>query len=229
MTRIGLHDSAKADAIGQAGPVWQSAAKQLEDGLSVLGQALDATAQNRLLDYAQQMLRWNRAYNLTAVTEPAEIVSRHLLDSLSILPWIEPGLTVDVGTGAGLPGIPLAIALPRQPFVLLDSNGKRMRFLAHILRTLHLDNAELVTARAEQWRSNQTITQVVSRAFAPLPRQLEWCGGLLGDGARLLAMTGKHDAAQLRNWPAGYTLRHSHRLTVPGNSGERHLLEIVTA
>lgn len=200
----------------------------LADGLAEL-QLLDEVKplqQSQLLDYAAELLHWNKTYNLTAVTSLQAVVSRHLLDSLSILPWIRLGLTVDVGTGAGLPGIPLAVVRPDQAFVLLDSNGKRMRFLAHVVRLLKLENVELITARAEQWQPDAAPVQVVTRAFAPLPRQLEWCAGMLASGARLLAMTGRHDPAQLRNWPAGYTLRHSHELRVPGTIGARHLLEI---
>ncbi len=210
-------------------PDQQLAAVQLLAGLRAMNleSELDQAAQVLLLRYAVELLHWNKAYNLTAVTDLQAVVSRHLLDSLSILPWLKPGLTVDVGTGAGLPGIPLAIARPGQQFVLLDSNGKRMRFLAHILRLLALTNVELVTARAEQWTTRQPLAQLVTRAFAPLPRQLQWCGSLLHTDTVLLAMIGKNDPAQLRNWPAGYTLRDSHTLAVPGNAGARHLLEII--
>ena len=117
-------------------PVWQRAATQLRSGLSEMSIQLGEGALEPLLRYAHEMIRWNKAYNLTAVSAVDQVVSRHLLDSLSILPWLKPGLTLDVGTGAGLPGIPLAIARPEQDFVLLDSNGKRMRFLAHIKRSL---------------------------------------------------------------------------------------------
>lgn len=210
---------------------WRAAAQRLNTGLQAMGITLPVSAQSDLLTYASEMLRWNKAYNLTAVTKLDAVVVRHLLDSLSILPWVKAGLTVDIGTGAGLPGIPLAIVKPEQTFILLDSNGKRMRFLAHILRVLKLKNVELVTARAEQWQPDssaaESIVQVVTRAFAPVPRQLEWCSPLLSDGVTLLAMSGKDDPDQLRNWPAGYTLRHSHPLTVPGTVGARHLLEIV--
>ncbi len=212
-------------------PVWRKAAQRLSTGLQAMDITLPDSAQPQLLTYANEMLRWNKAYNLTAITKPDAVVVRHLLDSLSILPWVQAGLTVDIGTGAGLPGIPLAIAKPEQMFILLDSNGKRMRFLAHILRVLKLKNVQLATARAEQWQPDsdvsQSLTQVVTRAFAPISRQLEWCSSLLTDGVTLLAMSGKDDPNQLRNWPAGYTLRHSHPLTVPGTVGARHLLEIV--
>lgn len=235
MSQTDAHHNVNTD------PDWRAAAQQLEAGLQAMGLQLAETAQSDLLFYASEMLRWNKAYNLTAITTPKAVVARHLLDSLSVLPWIGPGLTVDIGTGAGLPGIPLAIAKPEQKFILLDSNGKRMRFLAHILRSLKIKNVELVTARAEQWQPDPAmpadpaesgaITQLVTRAFAPIPRQLEWCSSLLTPGVTLLAMTGKDDPDQLRNWPAGYTLRHSHPLTVPetigGTIGARHLLEIV--
>ncbi len=190
---------------------------------------IDQQVQAALLRYASELLRWNKAYNLTAVTDLQAVVTRHLLDSLSVLPFLKPGLTVDVGTGAGLPGIPLALALPEQPFVLLDSNGKRMRFLAHIQRILSISNIELITARAEQWSTRQQIVQVVTRAFAPISRQLEWCAELIQQDTVLLAMTGKNEPAQLRNWPAGYTLRHSQALAVPGTQAARHLLEIIRA
>jgi len=225
VTRKTPHNSAKNIANQQR------AATQLQSGLTQMGleSELRPSAQALLLQYANELLRWNKAYNLTAVIDLESVVARHLLDSLSILPWLQSGLTLDVGTGAGLPGIPLAIARPTQSFVLLDSNDKRMRFLRHIVRLLSLSNVDLVTARAEQWHTDESLQQVVTRAFAPLPRQLEWCGSLLQQGAVLLAMTGKNDPEQLRNWPAGYTLRDSHALTIPGTIGARHLLEIIKA
>lgn len=209
--------------------MWQKAGLLLQAGLDTMNLSLPAIAQQQLLQYTSEMLRWNKAYNLTAVTAIDAVVSRHLLDSLSVLPWLVSGLTLDVGTGAGLPGIPLAIARPDQKFVLLDSNGKRMRFLAHIKRQLQLDNVELVTSRIEQWEPEEVLQQIVTRAFAPLEKQLEWCSELLQPGVCLLAMTGKLDTQQLRNWPVGYTLRDSHSLIVPGTDAARHLLEIVRA
>ncbi len=223
MTRFTEHHNLKLP------PDWRAAASLLTAGLDDLQLVLPADAVQQLLYYGAEMLRWNKAYNLTAVSSVDEVIKRHLLDSLSILPWLRPGLTLDVGTGAGLPGIPLALALPEQPFVLLDSNGKRMRFLAHIQRQLQLTRVELVTARVEQWQPPELVVQVVTRAFAPLDRQLQWCAAVLEGGARLLAMTGKNHAEQLRNWDAEYTLRGAHKLAVPGASGERHLLEIVRA
>jgi len=207
--------------------VWQKAGLILQAGLQVMDLSLPMVAEQKLLKYTSEMLRWNKAYNLTAVTAIDAVVSRHLLDSLSVLPWLAPGLTLDAGTGAGLPGIPLAIARPDQPFVLLDSNGKRMRFLAHIKRQLQLDNVELVTSRIEQWKPAESLQQIVTRAFAPLEKQLELCAGLLQPGVCLLAMTGKLDTQRLRNWPVGYTLRDSHSLIVPGTDAARHLLAIV--
>src|SRR5699024_6521313 len=133
---------------------------RLDAGLAGLGQALDERCRIRLLDYLALLARWNRAYNLTAVDEPLAMVDRHLVDSLSILPWIAGHEIVDAGTGAGLPGVPLAIACPDRHFTLIDSNGKKVRFLRQVRRELGLANIEPVHSRLEDYRPERQPDQV---------------------------------------------------------------------
>src|SRR5690625_7750644 len=135
----------------------------LQSGLQALDLELSAVQQSRLVDYIELLAHWNRAFNLTAITDPVEMVHRHLIDSLAVLPWIEGSLVVDAGTGAGLPGVPLAIARPDTKFVLVDSNGKKIRFLRQVRRELGLTNIEPVQMRLEDWRPVRLPAQVVAR------------------------------------------------------------------
>ena len=159
---------------------------RLAGGLRELGLSLDDAQQQALLAYRDLLVKWNRAYNLTAVRDPGEMIQRHLLDSLSVLAHLDDRDTLDVGTGAGLPGIPLAIARPDLRFVLLDSNGKKTRFVRHARRELGLSNVEVVNTRVEQYRN--APSQIISRAFAALPDMLQALAPLITDGSRVLAM-----------------------------------------
>lgn len=152
------------------------------------GLALAASQVDQLLDFLAELGRWNRAYNLTAVTDPAEMVDRHLLDSLVVRPWLAADRILDAGTGAGLPGVPLAIACPEKHFLLLDSNGKKIRFLNHLRRTLRLDNIEPVQGRLEALDLDPPPVEILARALAPLPKLVDWSARWLDGGARLLAM-----------------------------------------
>ncbi|NBB93767.1 MAG: 16S rRNA (guanine(527)-N(7))-methyltransferase RsmG [Gammaproteobacteria bacterium] len=195
---------------------------RLEQGLAGLGLSLDEARTGQLLDYLALLSRWNRAYNLTAVDEPAAMVDRHLVDSLSILPWIEGKEIVDAGTGAGLPGVPLAIACPNQHFVLVDSNGKKVRFLRQVRRELGLENIEPVHARLESFEPERRPDQVVARALAPLPRLVEQLGHLLAAGATLLAMKGRLEDDECAAVADAYNVERI-ELNVPGAGGARSL------
>lgn len=189
----------------------------------LLALRLDPGLAAPLLRYLGELVLWNKAYNLTAVREPAEMVTRHLLDSLVVLPHVE-GRVVDVGTGAGLPGIPLALANPALHVTLLDSNGKKARFLRHAQRTLPLTNVEVVEARAEAFVPPALFDTVISRAFAALPDFLAATARLGAKNGRWLAMKGKLDAQELAEVPPGFRVEQEVQLKVPGLDEERHLI-----
>lgn len=199
---------------------------RLRKGLAELGLMFAAAEDKQLERYLELLEQWNGAYNLTAVRDPAEMVTKHLLDSLAILPFVTSGPVLDVGTGAGLPGIPLAISLPALQFTLLDSNGKKTRFCTHAVATLGLRNAEVVQARVEDYRPAQPFATVVSRAFSSLLDFARLAGPACAPGGRLLAMKGVRPEEELRELPAGYRLLAVHSLKVPGLDAERCLVEI---
>jgi 16S rRNA (guanine527-N7)-methyltransferase len=200
---------------------------KLEQGIAELGLHLPADAVPRLLDYQALLERWNAAYNLTAVRDPIEMITRHLLDSLTILPFVQGETLVDLGTGPGLPGIVLAIAQPGRQMLLVDSNGKKVRFLREAIRALKLDGVRAVQSRVEEMEGQ--FDCVTARAFASLEDMLGWGGHLLASDGVWLAMKGKYPDDELPNMPKNFALRASHSLRVPGLEGERHLLEIVHA
>src|SRR6056297_3212502 len=168
-----------------SGALWQN---QLSRGLADMGLALDESSQQQLLGFLALLTKWNRAYNLTAVRDPNRVVSRQLLDSLSILPFVTADHLLDVGAGGGLPGIPLAIARPQSRFTLLDSNSKKTRFLTQCLVELGLENVEVIHGRAEQYQPPQPFRQISSRAFTALDNMVRWCGELLANDGEFLAM-----------------------------------------
>ena len=198
-------------------------AAQLAEGLQQMGTSLDAAQQGRLVAYLALLQKWNRVFNLTAVRDPAQMVSRQLLDSLSILPWVKGPRVLDVGTGAGLPGIPLAIALPELVFTLLDANGKKTRFVQQAAAELGLGNVRVVNGRIEALQDAEGFDVITSRAFASLADFLSSTAHLLADGGCWLAMKGQaeHDEGGL---PPGIALRW-HPLLIPGTQGARHLAE----
>ena len=198
--------------------------KQLETGLGALGIPLSASARTSLLEYCDLISKWNKTYNLTSVDDPEQMVSLHLLDSLAVLPFLPGGRVLDVGTGAGLPGIPLAIARPVQNFVLLDSNGKKTRFLVQASGQLGLDNIEVVNQRVESYQAPELFDVIISRAFSSLEQFLSTCDHLLAPGGQFLAMKGKLPEDELQQLPAGIQLVSSVELKIPGLDAERHLL-----
>lgn len=204
-------------------PLKQNPEARLLAGLVAL--RLDTALAAPLSRYLGELVLWNKAYNLTAVRDPAEMVTRHLLDSLVVLPHVA-GRIVDVGTGAGLPGVPLAIANPSLQVTLLDSNGKKTRFLRNVQRVLSLPNVEVVEARAEAHAPAQPFEQVVSRAYASIADFVSTTGKLCAPGGRWLAMKGKLDDAELAALPPGFVLEETVKLTVPALHEDRHLLKI---
>ena len=201
----------------------------LDAGISALSLSIDEFSRQQLLAYHQLLLKWNKAYNLTAVRDPLEMVSRHLLDSLSIVSLIEGRRFIDVGAGAGLPGLVLAIVFPERRFDLLDSNGKKTRFLFQVKTELKLDNVEVHHCRVEQHRVEQPYDGVLSRAFATLADMVQGSEQLLDAGGRFYAMKGVYPQDELKalsELPKSYNVEACHRLQVPGETGERHLVVI---
>ena len=198
----------------------------LDAGLRTLQLAPDLAAP--LLAYLDLLARWNRTYNLTAIRDPREMVTRHLLDSLAMVPHVADLPTLaDLGTGPGLPGIPLAIALPHLKVTLVESNGKKARFLREAVRTLKLANAEVAESRIEAVDRPGAFAAITARALATLPDILAAGGHLPAADGRLLAMKGVLPEDEIAALPAGWRLAATHPLRVPGLSAERHLLEIV--
>ncbi|WP_370238955.1 16S rRNA (guanine(527)-N(7))-methyltransferase RsmG, partial [Neptunomonas phycophila] len=170
---------------------------------------------------------WNKAYNLTAIREPLEMINLHLLDSLSVHNHLNDARDIiDVGTGPGLPGIPLAIMNPGKKFTLLDSNGKKTRFLFQVINELTLGNATEVNQRVELYRPNQVFDTIVTRAFSSIPEMLENCSHLASDQSCFMAMKGKNPESELSLVKKGYMVSDLCRLEVPGVEGERHLIKI---
>lgn len=189
-----------------------------------LGVDLDERAAATLLRLLDELTHWNRAYNLTAIVDRAQMLTHHLLDSLSVAPFVQGSTVADAGTGAGFPGLPLALIAPQRHFVLIDSNGKKQRFVAHAARTLGLANVEALQARAEDVRPAQPFDSVVARAFAPLPQLLQWVAPLCGSGTRVLAMKGRLPADEIAAVVPPWVIEQVVPLTVPGLHEERHLI-----
>ncbi|GGI86723.1 16S rRNA (guanine(527)-N(7))-methyltransferase RsmG [Legionella impletisoli] len=188
---------------------------ELAHGLKQLGLTLPIEP---FLAYLQLLHKWNQAYNLTAVRDMSEMVSRHILDSLAILPWVKGKRLIDVGTGPGLPGIPLALARPDLEVVLLDSNGKKIRFLQEVKRMLSLTQIEVVHSRVENYHPTQGFDTVTSRAFSDLSQMLTWTSHLIALDGIWLAMKGRVPEIELQ------TLLHPYQVepyTVPGLEGQR--------
>lgn len=201
---------------------------ELDAGLRAL--ALDAALATPLLAYLALLARWNRTYNLTAIREPGEMVAKHLLDSLAMHPYMAGIETLaDLGAGAGLPGIPLAIARPALQVTLVESNGKKARFLREAVRQLGLRNARVVEARIEEFDAPGQFDAITARALATLPLILELGGHLPKPDGKLLAMKGAYPAEEIAGLPAGWRLERVQPLTVPGLDAERHLVVVTRA
>ncbi len=196
----------------------------LQVGLGQMHLSLDATVQDRLVQYLQLLHKWNKTYNLTAVREIRPMVSRHLLDSLSVLPFLEGRRVLDIGTGAGLPGLPLALARPDCHFVLLDSNHKKTRFLVQTCGSLGLENVEIIQERIEKFQPAEKFDTLVSRAFASLGDFIQGTAHLAHSEIRWLAMKGQYPEAELAVLPGFVQVVSSNKLLVPDTEGQRHVI-----
>ncbi|WP_376738969.1 16S rRNA (guanine(527)-N(7))-methyltransferase RsmG [Pseudomonas luteola] len=198
--------------------------EELRSGAKSLGVELSDEQVEKLLAYMGLLQKWNKAYNLTAVRDPDEMVSRHLLDSLSVVPHISAGRWLDVGSGGGMPGVPLAILFPESTFTVLDSNGKKTRFLTQAKIELGLDNLQVIHSRVEEFTPDYRFTGIVSRAFSSLADFTNWTRHLGDSLTQWLAMKGLHPEDELAALPTDFKVEAEHALQVPGCQGQRHLL-----
>lgn len=201
-------------------------AQELIEGAQQLGVVLSEQQKQQLLQYLALLIKWNKAYNLTAVRNPDEMVSRHLLDSLSVVQYVEPygNDWLDVGSGGGMPGVPLAIIFPKRKFTLLDSNGKKTRFLTQVKLELKLDNLEVIHKRAEAFTPERAFSGIISRAFSSLADFTNWTRHLGDVNSHWLAMKGVHPDDELQALPEDFRINSCQILKVPGCQGQRHLL-----
>lgn len=189
-----------------------------------MGLTLDDAAQQRLLEYLALLVQWNAAYNLTAVRDPLQMIDRHLIDALSLAPYLATTELADIGTGPGIPGMVLALVQPYERVWLVDSNGKKIRFLRECLRRFDLPHVHAKESRAEALPGNQPFPQIVSRAYSSLTDFVTSTRQLLGNDGRWLAMKGKRPDDEIAALPAWAKVEHIDRLNVPGAEGERHLV-----
>lgn len=200
---------------------------RLRDGCAALDLALVDGQIQALLNYLALLQKWNKAYNLTAIRDPEQMLVKHLLDSLSIAGKIDGDDFLDVGTGPGLPGIPLAIVFPQRQFSLLDSNGKKTRFLIESKARLGLDNVSVHCQRVEDFERDQKFDGILSRAFSSLSEMAQACGPLLREQGYLYAMKGLYPERELSQLPKHFMVKRCHSLSVPGLDEARHLLILI--
>tara|TARA_R110002073_G_scaffold4917_21_gene31180 strand:+ start:9929 stop:10543 length:615 start_codon:yes stop_codon:yes gene_type:complete len=195
--------------------------KMIVNGLAQLGLEEDGALADQFSAFVDDLIKWNKVYNLTAIREPGQILTQHIFDSLSVHAHVKGSRVIDVGTGAGFPGIPLAMLMPHRSFTLLDSNGKKTRFLQQVLINHSLGNCEVVQSRAESYAPQFDV--VICRAFAALPEIVSFAGHLVAEKGELLAMKGQllEDSGAL---PNNFRVKEVHPLFVPGLDAERHLV-----
>ncbi len=203
-----------------------SLASDLQQGINALRLKLSPQAQQRLLDYLALLRKWNKVYNLTALREPEKMVSHHLLDSLAVVPYIEARRILDVGSGAGLPGIPLAIARDDWRVTLLDSSHKKAAFLKQAAIELKLSNVTVCCERVEAWLPEQKFELIISRAVSDLAEFVTLSKHLLHEGGRFAAMKGVYPHEEIAQLPSGYRLEQVIPLKIPGLKAQRHLVMV---
>jgi 16S rRNA (guanine527-N7)-methyltransferase len=196
--------------------------------LDSAGITLPENQKQQLVGYVELLHKWNKAYNLTSVRRPEEMLVRHILDSIVVEPHLQGSRFIDVGTGPGLPGIPLAIVRPDSHFTLLDSLGKRVRFLRQVQHELHLENITPVQSRVEEFPAEPPFDGVISRAFASLTDMVAWCKHLPAENGRFYALKGLRPDDEIAVLPANFSVEDVIRLQVPELDGERHLVMIKT-
>jgi len=192
--------------------------------LDQAGISLTDHQKNQLVGYVDMLHKWNKAYNLTSVRDPNEMLVRHILDSIVVAPHLQGERFIDVGTGPGLPGIPLSIVRPECQFTLLDSLGKRVRFLRQVQHELKLENIQPVQSRVEEFPAEPPFDGVISRAFASLNDMISWCKHLPAQNGRFYALKGILPEDEIAQLPEGFTVESAIKLRVPQLEGERHLV-----
>lgn len=203
---------------------WQQNEKILAQGIQLLGLNLSTQIQNQLIQFIKILHKWNKAYNLTSVREPQEMVTRHILDSLTLVPYLKGQRIIDVGTGGGFPGIPLALAFPEQQFVLLDSNGKKIRFLIQAIADMKLNNVEAMQSRVEDYEPKQCFDTVVVRAFATIDDIIAKTSHLCCPNGQILMMKGAYPTEELAAIAKNVSEIQVYPLEIPGLKEERHLV-----
>jgi 16S rRNA (guanine527-N7)-methyltransferase len=199
---------------------------RLVAGAQQMGIGLDVTRATALLRLTAELAEWNKRVNLTAITEPREMVDKHLLDSLSLHPHLHGQRIADVGTGAGFPGLPLAVVNPRRAFTLIEATGKKCLFVRHAVELLGIGNVEVVQARAETWKPGALFDCVIARALGKLSDFVRAAGHLCARDGRMLAMKGRHPTAEMHALPAGWRVLALHDLRVPGLAAARCVVEL---
>jgi 16S rRNA (guanine527-N7)-methyltransferase len=196
----------------------------LASGLEALSLNLTDKQQHQLVEFVLLIDKWNKAYNLTSVRCPKQMMVKHILDSLAIVPHLTGENIIDVGTGPGLPGMPLAIAFPDKTFTLLDSLGKRVRFMTQCVHTLKLTNVTPVNSRVENHVGDKPYDIVLSRAFASLKDMLHWCEHLVDSDGQFLALKGQFPQSEIDEVSDHFQVVNTENITVPNLDGERHLV-----
>ena len=199
---------------------------QLEAGCAELGLDLSETQIRQLLDYLALLVKWNKVYNLTALRDPAQMLSKHLLDSLALIPYLDAESLLDVGTGAGLPGIPVAICRPQMAVTLLDSNAKKTRFLQQVKAELKLSNVTIVHGRVEQVDLPK-FAIITARAFASVGDIIDLAGRHCDDAGKLILMKGVYPEQELQQAAPGFSLQAVYAINVPFCEGQRHLVTLI--
>ncbi len=199
-------------------------AELLEDGILELGLEERLGGDDLLMEYVTELMNWNRVYNLTSVRKPTDIITRHILDSLTILDHLHGDRILDIGTGAGLPGIPLAIACPEREFVLLDSSSKKLRFVQQTLGILNLDNVMLENTRVDEYQADEPYDTIICRAFSDLPDFYRYAEPLCSTEGRMLAMKGVYPMTEVESLEDKSVIDDVVALKVPGLDAERHLV-----
>ena len=209
-----------------AGRAQAELGRRLENGAAEIGLSLGRGERDKLLEYLALLEKWNQVYNLTAIRDREKMVSGHLLDCLAVIRYVTGVRMLDAGSGAGFPGIPVAVARPDIQVVLLDSNHKKAAFLRQAVADLQLNNATVVCERVETWQAGEKFDCIISRAFAEIAEFIALTGHLLAPGGVFAAMKGVHPYEEIERLPADFRVRQVHAFAVPGLGAERHLVMI---